>query len=66
MTITLNEKKEIINKNTSIFDFLKSKDIKLEQVIIEYNSVITKRDNWKNIILKENDNLEVLRFVGGG
>ena len=35
-------------------------------MVVEYNLNIVKSDKWSGTILKENDSLEVLSFVGGG
>lgn len=37
-----------------------------EMVVVEYNGVILSKDKWDQTVLKENDTLEVLSFVGGG
>ena len=36
------------------------------KVVIEHNSKIVKRDDWGHIVLKENDKIEAISFVGGG
>ena len=37
-----------------------------ETVVVEYNGVILTREKWAATMLKENDALEILSFVGGG
>ncbi len=66
MEITVNGKKEVLEKEMNIIGFLDFKGIKPNTVVIEYNYDIVKKEEWGNIVLKENDKLEVLRFVGGG
>jgi len=66
MQVTINGKNEILEEEMNIKDLLTKKGIDLNTVVIEYNYDIVKKEEWGNIILKENDNLEVLRFVGGG
>jgi sulfur carrier protein len=66
MNITANGKLTEITANSNINDFLKLKELKPETVIIEHNYEIIDRSRWQETILKENDNLEVLKFVGGG
>lgn len=66
MNITVNGKKEKIEKDISLLRFLQQKGIDLDTVVVEYNYEVVKKEEWDGIILKENDNLEVLRFVGGG
>lgn len=66
MNITINGKVETLEENTTILDFIKLKGLNPENVAVEYNLNIVKNEEWSKTILKENDNLEVLSFVGGG
>ena len=66
MAITVNGKKETLAKEMLLSAFLESKGINPDTVVVEYNYEIVKQEKWNDIVLKENDNLEVLRFVGGG
>lgn len=50
----------------SIHDFICKKGMDPESIVIEHNFNVLKREEWKNVQLKENDNLEILGFVGGG
>lgn len=66
MNIILNGQKTELEKPISLVELLESKGIEHDKVIVEYNYDILMRDAWSNTVLKENDNIEVLRFVGGG
>lgn len=66
MNITVNGKTETISEDTTITDFINHKDLNPSCVVVEYNLNIVKSDKWNETILKENDSLEVLSFVGGG
>lgn len=66
MEIRLNGKDENINKKTSIRQLLKEKGKSPAEVIVVYNGQILNRKKWDETILKDQDDLEVLRFVGGG
>lgn len=66
MKIYLNGKEEVLEKSISIADFLTSMDLEFEAVVVELNKTIVETVDYGNKILKENDRLEVLRFVGGG
>jgi sulfur carrier protein len=35
-------------------------------VVVEINGNIVEKDNFDNTFIKENDKVEVVRFVGGG
>jgi len=65
--------KLIINGEDKSFD----SDINLKDIIINLkiedkvmaaavNMNIVKKSDWSNFILKENDKIELLQFVGGG
>lgn len=66
MQIKVNGELLEIQNGTTLMDFIKSKDLPPESVVIQYNLDIVKKEEWSNIVLQENDDLEVLRFVGGG
>lgn len=66
MVLNLNGDKVVLDSNISLLELLQQKGINPETVVVEYNYNIVKREEWPKIILKENDNLEVIGFVGGG
>ncbi|PKM93303.1 MAG: thiamine biosynthesis protein ThiS [Firmicutes bacterium HGW-Firmicutes-1] len=66
MELMVNGKKEVLLKEMSILAFLEWKGLNPKSVVIEYNENIAKSEEWESIQLKENDQLEVLRLVGGG
>ncbi len=55
-----------IGESKNIEEFLLEKGIELDRVVVEYNCSIAKRTEWNQIMLKQDDKLEVLKFVGGG
>lgn len=66
MVITVNGKEMNIEKEISLPEFLVSLKLDPKAVVIEHNSKILRNNEWVNIFLKENDTLELIRFVGGG
>ena len=66
MDIILNGQKETLDKDMNILEFLLSKGLNPDNVVVEYNLNVLKSEEWSNTVLKENDSLEVLSFVGGG
>ncbi|KXG78622.1 sulfur carrier protein ThiS [Thermotalea metallivorans] len=66
MEIIVNGKRERLEESMSILQYLSAKGLSPERVVVEYNYAVVKKEDLGNIILKENDQLEVLRFVGGG
>ena len=65
MKITVNGTPETVNA-CSVAEFLTEKGLTGEGVVVEHNYRIVKREKWPEAQLRENDNLEVLSFVGGG
>ncbi|MDF2547530.1 MAG: thiS [Anaerosolibacter sp.] len=66
MEIVVNGKREFIDQSVSILEYLSLKGLDPNRAVVEHNYHVVKKEEWGNIILKENDQLEVLRFVGGG
>lgn len=66
MLILVNGKEVDVKNEIALLDFLKEKAIDPEKVVIEYNGEILSKDDYGNIIIKEKDKMEILRFVGGG
>ncbi|KPA18369.1 ThiS, thiamine-biosynthesis [Candidatus Magnetomorum sp. HK-1] len=66
MVIIVNGEEMTFRHFLSLGDFLKSKDIKPESVVVELNKKIIKTEHYDQTQLKDKDVLEILRFVGGG
>lgn len=55
-----------MDNGTTLVGLIQSKGLEPESIVVEYNYEVLPREKWDSVVLKENDNLEVLRFVGGG
>ena len=66
MKVILNGSPLEVASNITISKILESHNINPAQVIVELNRTIAPKDSWDTLKLKENDSMEVLRFVGGG
>jgi len=66
ITIKLNGKVEKIEKEIHIVEFLKVKEIKKDSVVVMINEEIIKKERFEEVIIKDNDEVEILRFVSGG
>lgn len=64
--ITLNGREEAVPENTTLEGLIAARGLKPEHIIVEFNGDLVKREAWPGINLKENDRIEILRFVGGG
>jgi sulfur carrier protein len=66
VTVKVNGKNKEVKENVSIADFLKSNNIDPIGVTVEHNFEVINTGSIAEIMLKDGDTLEVLRFVGGG
>jgi len=66
ITIQVNGKKVIIEHDISLARFLSKKEIKKESVVVLVNEEIIKKNIFDTVLLKDNDKVEILRFVSGG
>ena len=64
--INVNGKKLIFNKNDSISKLIKKLKIPLNKVAIELNKKIIDKKKINKIKVKDNDNIEIVHFIGGG
>lgn len=58
------EQKDIAGRN--LYDYLTEEGYELNRVVVEINLDIIPKDELKAITIKDEDEIEVLRFVGGG
>ncbi|GMT43317.1 MAG: thiamine biosynthesis protein ThiS [bacterium] len=68
MKLIINGKEENIAENElSLSKLLTLKDVKFPQMVsVQLNGEFVKTDLYESKILKENDNVEFLYFMGGG
>mgnify|MGYP001464728326 CR=1 FL=1 len=64
--IQLNGKKISIKSNSTIYDLLKRYKLINKKIAIEYNGSIVPKINYKKKILKRDDKIEIVHFIGGG
>lgn len=66
LVIFVNGKAAELPAGLTIAGLVGQRGLNPDTVIIEYNYQLVEKETWSGIVLKENDRLEVLRFVGGG
>ena len=59
---------ELINgyEGKTLSEFLCNEGYENTKIAVELNGQIARKKDYQSIILKENDTLEVVTFVGGG
>ena len=56
----------LYSDNYNMLDLVKNLKIPMKKVAIELNQEIINKKNISKIILKENDKIEIVHFIGGG
>ena len=64
--IKVNGKFKSIPDNYMITDLVKDLKIPLKKVAIEHNQEIVDKKKTSKIILKKDDKIEIVHFIGGG
>ena len=64
--IKVNGKFKSVIENYKISDLVKDLKIPLKKVAIELNQEIMDKKKVSKIILKKNDKIEIVHFIGGG
>jgi thiamine biosynthesis protein ThiS len=66
MVIRINGKEEAMDRPKNLAELICGKGLVPEHVVVEHNFRIAPADEWSGITLGENDNIEIISFVGGG
>ena len=64
--IQLNGKKINISSKLSVLDVLKKYKLDKKRIAIELNGSIVSKSSYQKKILKNEDKLEIVHFIGGG
>jgi len=66
MIIRINGKAETIGKKEGLAALIADRGLCPDKIVVEHNLKIVDKADWPNITLSENDNIEIVSFVGGG
>ena len=64
--IQLNGKKITIKKKFSLFNLLQKYKLDKKKIAIELNGSIVTKSMYKKKLIKDNDKIEIVHFIGGG
>ena len=64
--IKINGKVKLIRKGINLLNIVKKLRIPIKKVAIELNQEIIDKKKLNRIILKKNDKIEIVHFIGGG
>ncbi|WP_151900078.1 sulfur carrier protein ThiS [Sulfurimonas sp. NW15] len=66
MTIIVNGNSKVFQDGATLLEILKELDLVDKVMAAAVNMEIVKQNDWDKKVLKDNDKLELLDFVGGG
>ena len=64
--IQLNGKKITLKQKISLYGLLKKYKLDKKKVAVELNGAIISSNLYKKKIIKNNDKIEIVHFIGGG
>lgn len=62
----INGKKTDLPTGISITELLRQLNLDRDKIVIEVNSELISKDQYASILLKQDDQVEIISFVGGG
>lgn len=66
MEIIVNGKKTLIVEETTLLGYITSIGLNPALIVCELNLEIPLKENWDEIVLQHGDQLELVKFIGGG
>ena len=66
MRILINGEPREVEEKMSLPKLIAVLNLKAEQIAIELNHNVVRRAQWENTLLKVDDKVEIVHFVGGG
>lgn len=66
MQIKVNGKPHILEEKTSVSGLIEQLSLNSTQVAVERNRQIVPRASWEKTALNDADEIEIVRFIGGG
>lgn len=66
MQIHLNGSCRAIGEAITVDSLLRELNVPAASVVVELNRTILQPENYHTVLLQENDQVEIIRFVGGG
>ena len=54
-----------INRGTNLNELINKLKIQKKKIAVEVNGTIVERDKYTNLVLKKDDKVEIVHFIGG-
>jgi thiamine biosynthesis protein ThiS len=66
LRIQVNGESREVDDNFSLTELIADLNLRPEQIAIELNHSVVRRMRWQETLLREDDRVEIVHFVGGG
>jgi sulfur carrier protein len=66
ISLQINGKKVELDRPTALLDYLDKLGVNPRTVAVEHNGEIIPRTSFTRVTLRDGDNVEIVRMVGGG
>ena len=66
MRVLVNGDEKDFDTETSLAELVERLDLPALRIAIELNREVVRRSDWGGTMLKDNDRIEIVHFVGGG
>ena len=66
LNLRINDEDHAVVENTSLQELVTQLKLTPERIAIEVNEKVVRRADWAGTLLKEDDRIEIVHFVGGG
>lgn len=66
LNLRINGEEREVGNNLSLKELVTQLNLTPERIAIELNQHVVRRADWPSTVLKENDQVEIVHFVGGG
>ena len=66
MNITVNGELKELEKPINLDRLLELFSLPSQRIAVELNREVVRRKDWENVIVKDDDRIEIVHFVGGG
>ena len=64
--VFINGKKKFFSSNNTLISLLNFLEIEENGIAIEVNRIVIPKSQYKNTIVKNDDKVDIVQFIGGG
>tara|TARA_B100001750_G_scaffold240331_1_gene249847 strand:- start:741 stop:944 length:204 start_codon:yes stop_codon:yes gene_type:complete len=66
ITIIINGRETKLQESINLKDYLESIEVNMKFIAVSHNGIIVKKQSYSDVTLKDQDQIEIVRPVGGG